>query len=114
MTGRLFSKLECLDESVLRCWIAVLCAYLIAPPGVAIAQTSCSGYGSCAALQVASSNLLTGNISYSFDDAALAAAFGNDQAKIQDFKTRMTTAASDWAQKTGRNINGPRPAKRGT
>lgn len=81
--------------------LAALLAYTLTG---AVAQTNCTGYSQCPALQGQSDKNLPGNITYSFNDAEIAAAFGNDAAKIQDFKSRMAAATADWAQRTGRSI----------
>lgn len=96
--------LTSLDRLVFRFWMIALSTCLTGTQVPATAQANCTSYNNCSALQEVSSTKLSGNISYSFDEAALNAAFHNDQIKIQDFKNRMAAAANDWAQKTGRSI----------
>ncbi len=105
--------LKRIDRLVLYSLIAVLLAPLLIAQLPSQAQTSCSNYDQCTALQGEQSTKLTGDISYSFDEAALNAAFNGDQAKIQDFKDRMTAAANDWATKTGRTITAAPPGQAG-
>jgi hypothetical protein len=48
--------------------------------------------------------MLTGNLTYTFDQASLDTLFNGNTTKIKDFKNRMDAAAQDWATKTGRTI----------
>ncbi len=82
----------------------LLSALLLVVQIPAGAQTDCTSYNQCPALQGEQPTRITGPIAYSFDEAALSAGFNNDQAKINDFKTRLTNAANDWAMKTGVTI----------
>lgn len=93
-----------LDRLVIKTWLLVLCASLIGIPIPAQAQTSCTAYNQCAELGSVQNTKLSGNLTYSFDEASLSAGFGNDANKIQDFKNRINAAAADWASKTGRTI----------
>jgi hypothetical protein len=72
-------------------------------PNTVTGQTDCSTYNQCPALQGESSMKLTGNITYSFDEASLNALLPTD-ADRQAFRSAMITAANDWAQRTGRSI----------
>jgi hypothetical protein len=82
---------------LLPCWLMV-------SPSVVLGQSACSGYNQCPSLAGETTTKLSGAITYSFDEASIAALLNNDPIKIQDFKSRVTTAANDWANKTGRSI----------
>jgi len=83
---------------------AVLLALMLGtPPDTVTGQTDCSSYNQCTELQGESSMKLTGNLTYSFDEASLNALLPTD-ADRQAFRTNMINAANDWAQRTGRSI----------
>lgn len=83
---------------------AALLAFILGtPPDTVTGQTDCSSYNQCTQLQGESSMKLTGNITYSFDEASLNALLPTD-ADRQTFRTAMINAANDWAQRTGRSI----------
>jgi hypothetical protein len=81
-------------------------------PGTVTGQTDCSGYGQCTALQGESDKKLTGNITYSFDEASLAL-LPSDTDR-QAFRSAMIAAANDWAQRTGRSISQAPTGRPGT
>ncbi len=83
--------------------IIALCAFCLTSPTEEVSgQTGCTSYNQCAALQGESSNKLTGNVTYSFDQASLNL-LSSDEAR-DNFRSVMRAAAADWAQQTGRSI----------
>lgn len=84
---------------------AALLAFILGtPPDTVTGQTDCSSYNQCPALQGERADTkLTGNITYSFDEASLSALLPTD-ADRQAFRAAMINAANDWAQRTGRSI----------
>lgn len=84
-----------LDRVVLRLWIVALCVSLLDLPRAALGQTGCTTYNECAALQGEANTKLTGNITYSFDEASLSL-LSSDEAR-QNFRSRVQAAAADWA-----------------
>lgn len=92
------------SRSTVTFFFALLLSVLLLKMGLSVWAQGCTAYNQCTSLQGEQNTKLAGPISYSFDDQALSTAFNNDSAKIQDFKTRMTAAANDWASSTGTTI----------
>jgi hypothetical protein len=92
------------DRLMLPLWLFVLCLCLPGAQVAALAQTSCTTYNQCPALQSQSPTKLTTPITYAFDDASLNTMFNGDAAKIADFKNRVTEAANNWSAQTGLSI----------
>jgi hypothetical protein len=88
-----------LDRLCIVVWVTLLSSSLTVGP--VMAQTNCSNYNSC--VTGTASNILTGNITYCFNEASLTELLG-DTSTIQDFKNRIDAAANDWATTTGRTI----------
>ena len=66
------------------------------------AQSSCTNYNQCSALQAVSTVKVQGPITYWFDDDRITPFLSPNDA--DDFKTRLRAAANDWATKTGVSI----------
>jgi hypothetical protein len=91
-----------LDRSTIQLWLVALCAFLLSSQSLLLRQNDCMAYNQCAALQGQANTKLTGNISYSFDEASLGL-LSSDAAR-SNFKSKAGAAAADWAQRTGRSI----------
>lgn len=84
-------------------FIGILCAFPPGlPAGVVSGQTDCTSYNQCLQLQGESLMKLTGNITYSFNEASLSL-LSSDEAR-QNFRSMVHSAAAHWAQRTGRSI----------
>jgi hypothetical protein len=84
-------------------FIGALCAFPPGPPAAVVSgQTDCTSYNQCLQLQGESLMKLTGNITYSIDEASLSL-LSSDAAR-QNFRSMVSSAASHWAQRTGRSI----------
>lgn len=81
--------------------IIVLCVFFYSQKALQ-GQTDCTGYNQCPELQGEANTKLTGNITYSFDEASLAL-LASDEAR-QNFRSQIAAAATDWAQRTGRSV----------
>ena len=92
-----------LDRLMLRVWLVALCTFLLNPQMLLLGQTGCTAYNQCPALQGEQNTRLTGNITYSFDEASLAL-LSSDAARA-NFRSTVQAAAADWAQRTGRSIS---------
>ena len=103
MSCQIEKTFDHMDQLVLRFWIIALCIFLLSAQLPAQAQTNCNSYNQCPALQGEQNTKLNGDITYSFDEASLAAMFPNPMDRT-DFKNRMLAAANDWATKTGQSI----------
>jgi hypothetical protein len=68
------------------------------------AQTSCTTYYQCAAIQQVSEHKVTGPITYWFDNDHIEGASFLNATDADNFRTRLRAAATDWATKTGISI----------
>ncbi|HKB68282.1 MAG TPA: hypothetical protein VKC61_20645 [Pyrinomonadaceae bacterium] len=93
--------------SLIGCWITrvslvAICGLLLGSQVLLVGQTDCTAYNQCATLQGTANTRLTGDITYSFDEASLSLL--SSDAERANFKSKMQAAAADWAQRTGRSI----------
>src|ERR1043165_5380527 len=102
MAYQLEALLVRLDRIILFFWIAILSLSLPLSRLPVQAQTDCTAYNQCAALQGEHPNKLNGPITYSFDEASLQK-LPTAQAR-EDFKNRIIAAVTDWSNKTGITI----------
>jgi hypothetical protein len=87
------SALNRLDALVFKFWCALLCVFLLAAPLPAHAQTDCSAYGQCEALQGTLPFAgLQPPILIAIDEGSLSSMFDTAEER-QDFRTRLATAA---------------------
>lgn len=89
------------DRWTISLWIVAVCV-AFSSQVVLRGQTNCTSYNQCPELQGEQSTKLTGDISYSFDEASLAL-LPSDEARA-NFRSQIEGAATDWAQRTGRSI----------
>ncbi len=101
-----------LDRVLLRAWIAAICLSLLGAQTPLLAQTPCTDYNQCAALQGEDSRGLNGPITFSFNMQSLNDRFP-DPADRNDFMTQMRAAAADWAGSTGIGISEAPPGQTG-
>ena len=72
---------------------------LSAPPASVKAESNCTEYNQCAALQVDSGLRVQSPVTYWFDDDRINTAL--PAAAASDLKAHVRAAANDWATRTG-------------
>ena len=65
------------------------------------AQTSCTTYYQCAAIQEVSAHKITGPITYWFDNSQIVGVSFLTEEQAVNFRERVKAAATDWSTRTG-------------
>src|SRR5215204_2406002 len=65
------------------------------------AQTSCTTYYQCAAIQQVSTHKVTGPITYWFDNDQIVGVSFLTETQADNFRARVRAAATDWSTRTG-------------
>lgn len=93
-------RYKCVPVFLLGAALLVFSYSLTTPTVIVEAQSSCTGYNQCPALQVLAKTRVQAPITYWFDDVRI----NLSAADADDFKTHLRAAANDWAAKTGISI----------